>query len=144
MKDRQAQWLRVAFAAGALTDALALLPMLFPAVAQLMWGFADLGGPYRFAMGYGAALMLGWTGLLVWAYRRPLDRRFVAVLTIMVISGLVLTEIFSVLTSAVAVGRMILTWVLQAVLLALFGIGYYYPSPPLPGTTRGRNLPTRQ
>ena len=64
MIARQSQLLRVAFAVGAITDALALLPMLIPALAKIIWGFADVSGPYRFAMGYGAALMLGWTGLL--------------------------------------------------------------------------------
>ena len=45
-------------------------------------GFRDITGSYRFAMGYGAS---GWTGLLLSAYRRPLERRFAAVLTILVI-----------------------------------------------------------
>ncbi len=142
MKDREAHLLRMAFAAGAITDALALLPMLFPSLAKVMWGFADASGPYRFAMGYAAALMLGWTGLLVWAYLRPVERRGVAVLTILVLGGLVITEIFSVLTGSLGWRRMVPTWVLQAVLLALFGIGYHYPMPHLPITNSGRNLLT--
>ena len=121
MKDRQSQILRIAFAAGAITDALALLPMLFPALAKIMWGFTDMSDPYRFAMGYAAALMLGWTGLLVWAYQRPIERQAVAVLTILVIGGLVMTEIVSVLNGSVALWQMAPTWVLQAILLALFG-----------------------
>jgi hypothetical protein len=83
--DRQEQLLRAAFLAGAVTDAAALLPMLFPPLAELLWGFHDTSGSYRFAMGYGASLMLGWTFLLVWAYRRPLERQFVAALTVLVI-----------------------------------------------------------
>jgi uncharacterized membrane protein len=121
MKNRQSQFLRIAFAAGAITDALALLPMLFPALAKIMWGVTDISDSYRFAMGYAAALMLGWTGLLVWAYQRPIERQAVAVLTILVISGLVITEIFSVLNGSVALWQMVPTWVLQAILLALFG-----------------------
>jgi len=131
MKNRQFHLLQAAFAAGAITDALALLPMLFPPLAKVMWGFADESGSYRFAMGYGAALMLGWTGLLMWAYQRPSERRFVALLTILVICGLVMTEIFSVLAGSVSLGRMIPTWVLQAILLALLGIGYHYSISPL-------------
>ena len=87
------KWLRTAFAAGAVTDGIALLPMLVPPLASLLWGFDDVSGAYRFAMGYGASLMLGWTALLVWAYQRPLERRFVAALTVLVIYGLVATEI---------------------------------------------------
>jgi len=120
-------WLRRAFLAGAVTDALALVPMLIPAMARLLWGFEDLDGAYRFAMGYGASLMLGWTLLLIWAYRRPLERAFVAALTVIVIYGLVATEIVAVLSGHLAWWRMLGTWTLQAALLALFAGAYHYP-----------------
>jgi len=77
-------------------------------------------------MGYGASLMLGWTLLLVWAYRRPLERRFVAALTVVVIYGLVLTEVLAVRSGALEAWRMVPTWCLQAVLLALFAGAYHY------------------
>ena len=59
----QEKVLRVAFLVGAITDALAILPMLIPPLAKLLWGFEDVSGAYQFAMGYGASLMLGWTAL---------------------------------------------------------------------------------
>jgi hypothetical protein len=120
------QLLRTAFLAGAVTDALALFPMLVPPIAALLWGFEDVSGAYRFAMGYGASLMLGWTVLLVWAYQKPLERRFVAALTVLVIYGLVTTEVVAVLTGRLALWRMLPTWGLQATLLALFASGYHY------------------
>ncbi len=126
MKDREAQLLRTAFLAGAITDAGALLPMLFPPLARLLWGFEDDSSGYRFAMGYGASLMLGWTLLLLWASRRPIERRFVAALTVVVIYGLVLTEILAVGSGALSAWRMAPTWFLQAVLLALFAGAYHY------------------
>ena len=33
--------------------------MLIPDMADLLWGFTNTSGPYWFAMGYGASLMLG-------------------------------------------------------------------------------------
>lgn len=123
----QRRWLRRAFLAGAVTDALALVPMLIPSVARLLWGFDDLDGAYRFAIGYGASLMLGWTVLLLWAYREPLERAFVAVLTVIVIYGLVATEIVAVLAGHLAWWRMLGTWMLQAGLLVLFAGAYHYP-----------------
>ncbi|HSB78901.1 MAG TPA: hypothetical protein VLM91_08945 [Candidatus Methylomirabilis sp.] len=45
--------LRTAFLVGAVTDAAALLPMLFTRLAEVLWGFRDVSGSYRFAMGYG-------------------------------------------------------------------------------------------
>ena len=108
----QEKILRIAFLAGAVTDALALLPMLVPPLAKLLWGFDDDSGSYRFAMGYGASLLLGWTALLLSAYQRPLERRMVAALTVLVIYGLVATEIVAIVRRARG-GRMVPTWLLQ-------------------------------
>ena len=128
MQDRQEQLLRKAFVLGAITDGLALVPMLVPGAAGLLWGFTDTSGPYWFAMGYGASLMLGWTLLLVWAYQRPMERRFVAALTVVVIYGLLVTEIAAVSAGYIEAWRMVPTWCIQAVLLLLFASAYHYPS----------------
>lgn len=128
MVDRRERLLRIAFLAGAVTDALALVPMLSPRMAHILWGFDDVGAPYRFAMGYGATLMAGWTGLLLWAHRRPLERAFVAALTVFVIYGLAATEAAAVVAGALPAWRMIPTWVLQAILLGLFATAYHYPA----------------
>src|SRR5262245_29004316 len=115
------------FLAGAITDTLALGPMLVPQLGQLLWGFTDLSGPYKFAMGYAASLMLAWTILLVWAYRDPPPRRFIAALTVLVIYGLIAAEIMAVRSGHLEAWRMIPTWVLQVCLLALFAGSYHYP-----------------
>jgi hypothetical protein len=128
MNDRESRLLRTAFLAGAVTDAGALLPMLVPSLAELLWGVRDTSGTYRFAMGYGASLMLGWTMLLLWAYQRPLERRFVAALTVVVLYGLILTEILAVRSGALAAWRMVPTWCLQAGLLGLFACAFHYRS----------------
>ncbi len=125
---RRERLLRAAFLVGAVTDALALVPMLLPPMARLLWGFEEASGGYRFAMGYGASLMLGWTALLVWAYQRPLERSFVAVLTLLVICGLVLTEVVAVVAGDLAAWRMVPTWCLQAVLFGLFWVAYRHPA----------------
>lgn len=128
MIERRARLLRTAFMAGAVTDALALVPMLSPSMARLLWGFEDAGGPYRFAMGYGASLMAAWTVLLLWARRRPIERAFVAALTVLVIHGLVATEVTAVLSGGLAAWRMAPTWLIQATLLVLFATAYHLPT----------------
>jgi hypothetical protein len=127
MSERRERLLRVAFLAGAITDALALVPMLSPPMARLLWGFDAADGPYRFAMGYGASLMAAWTVLLVWAYQRPLERAFVAALTVFVIYGLVVTEVVAVASGTLPAWRMAPTWALQAALVALFATAYHLP-----------------
>lgn len=127
--DRQASLLRIAFLAGAITDGIALVPMLVPPVATFLWGYRDHSESYRFAMGYGASLMCGWTALLIWAHRRPVERRFVAALTVLVIWGLVLAEVVAVRAGVINVFRMAPTWFLQAALLLLFASTYHFPLP---------------
>jgi len=128
MLDRQERLLKAASLLGAVTDALALIPMLCPPMARLLWGFEATASGYRFAMGYGASLMFGWTLLLVWAHARPLERRFVAALTVVVIYGLVATEIAAVVAGDMPVWRMAPTWGLQVILVGTFASAYHYPA----------------
>jgi hypothetical protein len=125
VKERKGRLLKVAFIAGAITDVGALLPMLSPRLAGLLWGLRDMPASYRLAMGSGASLMLGWTILLVWAYQRPIERRAIAAFTMVVIVGLILAEIWAVRTGVLAAGRMAPTFALQSVLLGLFGAAFY-------------------
>lgn len=131
--DHQAL-LRIAFAAGAITDALAVVPMLVPWFARLLWGIEDGSSAYIFAMRYAAALMLGWTGLLIWAYQRPLDRRGVAALTVLVIIGLIAAEIAATLSGHMQLRHVAPTLMLQAMLLLLFA------SPLMVRARSSRNL----
>jgi hypothetical protein len=138
MPNREGRLLRTAFAAGAITDALAVAPMLSPKLAGALWGFKGLTGPYFLAMGSAAALMLGWSGLLIWAWQRPLERRFVAALTMFVIGGLGVTEAVGVAAGWVSVRGTAPTWVLQAALLVLFGTAYRTSAPRSAESDRGR------
>ncbi len=93
------RWLRVSYWAGAILDGLAALTMLFPALFAVANGLQDFrpGLEYRFAMGMGASLMVGWTVLLIWADRRPLERKGVLLITLFpVVFGLVVNEILAV------------------------------------------------
>ena len=118
-------WLQLAFVAGAITDAIAALPMFFPSVAAIIWGISSFTGEYQFAMEMGGSLMVGWTLLLFWAYRRPLERRFVAPLTLVVIAGITLAEIHGLLQGILVVSRVAPTWVLKTILVLLFSYGYW-------------------
>lgn len=122
--NKQIKWLKVAFLLGIITDALALVPMLYPPMAKNMWGFDQFNSSYFFAMGYGASLMAGWTLLLIWAYKKPLERRFIALLTIIVIIGLIITEIYTIAMGTITINKMIPTWVFQIVLIGLFSYSY--------------------
>ena len=122
---RDTRVLRAVFLAGAVTDAVALLPMLLPSLATLLWRLRDASDSYQLAMRCGASLMLGWTLLLVWASRRPLERYVVAPVTVLVVGGIVVSEIAGAAAGVVDAWRVVPTWCLQVILLVLFAWASY-------------------
>lgn len=122
--NEKEKWLRAAFLLGAATDAGAVIPMFHAGMAKLLWGFDDVDGKYRFAMRLGASLMAGWTVLLLWAARKPIQRRSVALMTIQVIAGIVVAEIVAVKNGEMELGKAAPSWILQAALSGLFIYGY--------------------
>lgn len=122
--NSRVKWLRIAYLVGIITDALALIPMLCSPVAKLVWGFDELNGGYLFAMGCGSSLMAGWTVLLIWAYKEPLERRFIALLTILVVVGFFAAEVLAAANGAIDTSKLVPTWIIQAVIIGLFGFSY--------------------
>ena len=127
--DRSIQWLRISYFAGALIDSLAAVQMLFPGIFAATNQLSNFNPSveYRYAMGMGASLMLGWTLLLLWASQKPLERKAILLITIFpVIVGLVVNEIGAVLTLFIPAQSMLPVWILQAVLTGLFVFSYLY------------------
>jgi hypothetical protein len=110
--------LRVSYWTGAIADAIVGIRMLIPEVMG--------EAVFSYAMGTSAALMFGWTALLLWADRRPVQRRGVLLLTIFpVITGLMLAAVWPVVDGVFPVSRMIPIWVLGSTLMLLLGISCY-------------------
>jgi hypothetical protein len=128
LRQRDAiRWLRVSYRAGAILDALATLTMLSPALFAATNRLDDFrpGADYRFAMGMGASLMLGWTVLLLWADRKPLERSGVLLITLApVVLGLVLNEIVAVHSGFLSVAATLPVWIAQLCISVLFLVAY--------------------
>jgi hypothetical protein len=119
-------WLRISYWAGAVLDVLAGLTMLFPAlfaVNNQLSSFTPAPN-YRYAMGMGAPLMLAWTVLLLWADRRPLERKGILPITLLVVWGEVANEIVAARTGYITSAALLPTWIVQAVLTGLFLFSY--------------------
>ena len=121
--------LKSAYLLGALVDFVTFLLIVFPQFASAFWGFETFTEQYYFAMGLGAPLMIGWTILLLWAYKKPVKRRFVAPLTILLIVGVVATNIMMITRGLFTVSDMIPTFLNQSLLLVLFSYGYVFSKP---------------
>jgi len=88
--DNKIRWLRISYWAGAIVDAYAAIRWMFP--EMFSGSSADIG--YNLGMKWGVALVLGWTLLLIWADRKPLERKDILLLTVCpVIVGLMITSV---------------------------------------------------
>ncbi len=111
------KWLKASYIAGAVADGLIGILMLLPG----RMGEAE----FRYPMGLAAALMFGWTVLLVWADRRPTERKAVLLITVFpVITGLLLSGIYAVATGLLPSTKIIPGLVIGVILIILMLYSY--------------------
>lgn len=114
---------RLAFAVGAAADAFWAVALFVPPIFGLLTGNPGFrpDADVRSIMSIGGLLMLGWTVLLLWGYRRPIERRFLLLLTACVVLGLSAVALMGVLRGDPAG-----LWILgkTTVLVVLMGYGY--------------------
>lgn len=124
--------LQVAFIVGAITDGLAVIPMLFRRIGAALFGGDSSRDKMenRFAWGIGAALMAGWTLLLLWGAASPISRRDILLLTVFpVITGIVLATVMAARRGLVSFSRLVPLW-LHLGAVSLFYIVVYILSIP--------------
>jgi hypothetical protein len=119
---RRILFLRVTYWLGAVFDGLVIVPMMSVTAARALLGIPGFspGVDYRYAMALGASLMAGWTVLLIWADRKPIERRGVLAITLFpVLTGLIAADVYAVGGGLVSAPWMIPIWISQACLFAL-------------------------
>ena len=115
--EKEVRWLKASYIVGAVADGLIGILMLLPG----RMGEAE----FRYPRGLGSSVMLGWTALLLWAYKRPMERKGVLLLTIFpVISGLMATGIWAVAAGHFAVQKIVPSSILGTALILLMGFSY--------------------
>lgn len=125
-QEKAIRWLKAAFMVGAITDALALIPMLFNNVARIFWGIETFTDTYVFAMRLAAVFMLAWTILLFWAWKKPSERKFIALLTILILVWFFSLEVWAVSNRVLRFQKIIPSMILQIMWIALFSYSYLY------------------
>ena len=119
--------LRISFLVGAITDALAIIPMAFPKIGSALFGgdSSRLGAEYRYAMGIGASLMAGWTALLFWGAINPFERRDILILTLVpVVTGIIAATVIAVRNRVILMSRAIPLWIHLGFVNILFVVSY--------------------
>jgi len=123
---RSTRWLHISYRVGAVADGIVAIVMLGQAIlaheSPLTHYVPEV--PYRYAMGLAGSLMLGWAVLLLWADRKPQERRGVLMITNLVIVGLIGSGIYALYSGFATSSSMAPVLVIQVVLIALFTYSY--------------------
>ena len=82
-QNRKLFLIKIAFWLGIGADAFWAVVLLFPKFYGILFGLSDYNPDLqtRLILGIGGTLMTGWTFLLLWAVRKPIERRAVILLT---------------------------------------------------------------
>lgn len=121
--NKNVLWLRLSYWSGAVIDALAALLLTFPGLNAWFLGFGeiDMNAQFRSSNAPAAALMWGWTLLLIWGAQKPVERKGVLGLTIFPVLLLMIGSRFQeVLVYQASLSSHLPLFVLQFSLLALF------------------------
>jgi hypothetical protein len=124
----QIRWLRISYWTGAIIDALACIPLLHSGTWAALNHVPDFHASveFRYAQAFAAVFMAGWTVLLLWADRNPLERRGVLVITTFpVVIGLNSTHYLLYFGGLVSEPVTPLGIALPVVLTALFLFSYF-------------------
>ncbi|MCK4565755.1 MAG: hypothetical protein KAU48_00460, partial [Candidatus Thorarchaeota archaeon] len=122
-------FLRLSYWFGAVIDAIVGVSMIFPDVFAMMEGFSTFtpGPDYTFAMGLGAPLMFGWTILLLWGDRKPVERREILLITVFpVIIGIYANRLAGLANGFVTLEGSLISLIVPIILVALFVGSYLY------------------
>jgi len=111
----------------ALFELMAFVPMLSPALFARVMGIRDFhpGADYTYAMGIAATFTLGWIALVIWADRKPVERRAVMLLTAApVLAGNLACGVYAAASGLVAPAMIVPASIVQVGLIVLFVMGY--------------------
>lgn len=113
---------------GIIADALATVLLFSPKIANIVLQPQpfEISEVYLYVSRIAGALMCGWTILLVWAKRKPIERAGVLILTVFVVFLLTLATIFVVRSNQIALAKMSPIFILYAVIFLVFIPSYLW------------------
>lgn len=121
--------LRVSYWVGAILDGLFVIPLVFTKLGGALLGIPDFypSPEFRYISYLGASLMLGWTVLLIWADRKPIERKDILIITVFsVVIGIALSGTFLVVSGVVKPHSLIPVFIIQACITVFFLFSYFF------------------
>jgi hypothetical protein len=126
-QQNQILLLRTCYWIGALIDAAAAIQLFLPDLWASFYAIPNYipNQTLNYALATAGSLMIGWTLLLIWADRKPVERKGVLPLTVFpVVAGLALNNVSSVAVGLRTFASAAPTIALQVGLSALFIFSY--------------------
>ena len=114
--NKKLGFIRFTYWYGAILDLLVFIDMIISILFEFSISISNVGTDtsYKYQTGTGAFLMLGWTVLLIWADRKPIERKDILLITaIPVVLGIM---VFNILYTPF--------WFLSLITLFIFIIAY--------------------
>ena len=142
LMQNKKRWLQFALWLGIIGDAGCVVAMISPDIfLSTMWRGIDLdpASPgLRMGLLYGTPLMVGWTLVMLWAVHKPLERKFVVLLTAFpVIAGGFPVSFYIIASGLNSLTNMLPQLVTQVVMTGIFGLAYWYNRTSERETTEG-------
>jgi hypothetical protein len=119
--------LRISFWTGAIVDGFVAVQMAMPDFwASFNKLTAHQDSPeLNAALGIGASLMIGWTVLLLWADRKPAERKGILLITVFpVVAGLLINNFLGIASGLRTIEGTALSLAFQACIILLFVYSY--------------------
>ncbi|MBD3341495.1 MAG: hypothetical protein GF353_20495 [Candidatus Lokiarchaeota archaeon] len=123
--------IRIAYWWGIIGDALLAIEMFFSAFMGSQSPFIGLGltlmggSKYQYAMCLAATFMLGWTLLLIWGERKPIERRATILLTLPIIVGIQISTI-QAYTFGLIPFELMIGYTIQRIIFGIYYVFCYY------------------
>jgi len=120
-------FIHIAYWLGIIADAISTIILLSPELAQSAFGLSDLSisEEYLYVSRIAASLMLGWTFLLLWADRKPIERRGILILTIFpVLIGIMISGLLAVNSDFILFQNILPLWIFNILLIIIYILSY--------------------
>jgi len=120
--DKKTSFIRVALWIGIILDAISALLYAFPAVLLSSLGFSKtmLTPVAVYVLFHSGIFMLAWTILLIWVLKKPIARRFILLLTVLITAGIAASAVYLLTVEGISIAGAIPLLITPVVAGSLF------------------------
>jgi len=125
--DRKTKFVKFCLWAGIILDGINVFLYLFPNIMLNSIGLSEesLTPAAIYLLFHAGIFMLAWTILLIWTLQKPVQRRFILLLTVLITVGMEASAIYLITVESIAKIQIIPLLILPVIVGSLFTAGYF-------------------